>query len=70
MMPSMIFTEGISMCGKPDIPEPQKFQDSKAPVFNTATDARSKTGRQGTMLGRPTAGQEYAPGGKKTLLGQ
>lgn len=57
------------MCGKPDIPEPQAMQASKTPVFRGETDTRSKTGRQGTLLTRPTAGQEYAPGGKKTLLG-
>lgn len=58
------------MCSAPDIPEPTKYQSSKAPVFNTAPTARSKTGRQGTLLTRTTAGQEYVPGGKKSLLGQ
>ncbi|WP_265502835.1 hypothetical protein [Paracoccus beibuensis] len=57
------------MCGKPDIPEPQQMPAGKAPVFSTATETRSKTGRQGTLLTRPTAWQEYPPGGKKTLLG-
>lgn len=60
------------MCSKPDIPEPTEYQASKAPVFNSQSENRSKTGRQGTLLAtsNPGAGQEYAPGGKKTLLGQ
>lgn len=61
------------MCGAPDIPEPQKLQSSKEPVFNTAAAPRSKAGRQGTLLTRPAAtpmaGTDYAPGAKKTLLG-
>lgn len=62
------------MCGAPDIPEPEKLQASKTPVFNQATAPRAKTGRQGTLLSRPTppasaAGADYAPGAKKTLLG-
>lgn len=56
------------MCGAPDIPEPTQYQASKAPVFNTASRPRSKSGRQGTILTN-TAGQSYAPDGKKTLLG-
>lgn len=55
------------MCGAPDIPEPQKLQSSRAPVFNTGAATKPKTGRQGTLLTPPT---EYAPGAKKTLLGQ
>lgn len=61
------------MCGAPDIPEPQQLQASKSPVFNTTTQQRSKSGRQGTLLTRPaapsSAGVEYAPGAKKSLLG-
>lgn len=61
------------MCGAPDIPEPEKLQASKTPVFNQATAPRSKTGRQGTILTRPAAtpaaGADYAPGAKKTILG-
>ncbi|GEK69244.1 hypothetical protein [Paracoccus denitrificans] len=56
------------MCGTPDVPEPTQYQASKAPVFNTASRPRSKSGRQGTIL-TEAAGQTYAPDGKKTLLG-
>ena len=57
------------MCGKPDVKEPTAYQASKAPVFNTASTTRSKSGRQGTILTSGNAGQAYAPEGKKTLLG-
>lgn len=61
------------MCGAPDVSEPQKLQASKEPVFNQSAAPRSKAGRQGTMLTRPAspvAGADYAPGAKKSLLGQ
>lgn len=60
------------MCGAPDVPEPQKLQASKEPVFNQTATQRSKAGRQGTLLTRPAASPaatEYAPGAKRTLLG-
>lgn len=57
------------MCSTPDVPEPKQFQDSKAPVFNTESRPRSKTGRQGTILSSGAAGQSYAPDGKKSILG-
>lgn len=56
------------MCTAPDVPEPTQYQASKAPVFNTASRQRSKSGRQGTILTN-TAGQSYAPDGKKSILG-
>lgn len=60
------------MCAAPDIEEPKQYQASKAPVFNTAAQPRSKTGRQGTILtgSGSGAGQAYSPAGGKTLLGQ
>lgn len=57
------------MCGAPKIDEPEKYQSAKAPVFNTSSQNRAKTGRQGTILSSGTAGQSYAPDGKRTLLG-
>lgn len=58
------------MCSAPDVPEPTQYQSSKAPVFNTQPQARSKAGRQGTILTSGAGGQQYTPGGGKTLLGQ
>jgi len=46
-------------------------QESKAPVYNTSTDAAG-TGRSGTALLRPTssgATETSSFGGKKQLLG-
>lgn len=56
------------MCSTPDVEEPTQYQASKAPVFNTAAKTKTKTGRQGTIL-TGTAGQNYTPDGKRTLLG-
>lgn len=61
------------MCGTPDIPEPTRLQESKAPVFNTLATQRSKAGRRGTILTQSpvaTAAAAMAPTGGKTLLGQ
>ena len=57
------------MCSTPDVEEPTQLQASKAPVFNTTAKTKTKTGRQGTILSGATAGQSYAPDGKRTLLG-
>ena len=67
------------MCPKPPNIDSTQYQDSKDPVFNTATEPRSRAGRQGTLLtptpgrgvaaGAMTGAQEYATPGKKTLLG-
>lgn len=58
------------MCSRPKIEEPTKYQASKEPVFRQADDGRPRTGRRGTLLtGSGGAGQEFAPSGKKTLLG-
>lgn len=57
------------MCNRPTIEEPTKYQASKEPIFRQADEGRTRTGRQGTLLTRPNAGQEFAPSGKKTLLG-
>ena len=58
------------MCKAPDVEEPTAYQASKAPVFNTMSKTRSKSGRQGTILTSGNAGQAYAPTAGKTLLGQ
>lgn len=59
------------MCSAPKVEEPTKFQSSKTPVTNTAASTTQKSGRAGTILtGRASAAQDYAPGGKKSLLGQ
>ena len=57
------------MCSTPDVEEPTQLQASKAPVFNSAIKTKSRNGRQGTILSGSTAGQSYAPDGKRTLLG-
>ena len=59
------------MCSAPKVEEPTTYQSSKTPVANTAASTTQKSGRAGTILtGRTTAAQDYAPGGKKSLLGQ
>lgn len=59
------------MCSAPKVEEPTKFQAAKTPVTNTMASTTQKTGRAGTNLtGSTTAAQDYAPGGKKSLLGQ
>lgn len=58
------------MCSAPKVEEPTKFQAAKTPVMNTGASTTQKTGRAGTILtGRAAPAQEYAPGGKKSLLG-
>lgn len=62
------------MCPKPDIPEPEKFQASKAPVFSSSAQGsqgtqRPRTGRRATLLASPA--MDTAPSARgKTLLGQ
>lgn len=59
------------MCSAPKVEEPTKFQAAKTPVTNTAASTTQKSGRAGTNLtGSVTPAQDYAPGGKKSLLGQ
>ena len=59
------------MCSAPKVEEPTKFQAAKTPVMNTEASTTQKTGRAGTILtGRNAPAQDYAPGGKKSLLGQ
>lgn len=60
------------MCtNPPDMEKPTQFQAAKTPVFNNQAAPTTKTGRAGTILtSRPNAAaMDYAPGGKKTLLG-
>ena len=58
------------MCSAPKVEEPTKFQAAKTPLFNSAPNQTQKAGRAGTILtGRAAPASEYAPGGKKTLLG-
>ena len=59
------------MCSAPKVEEPTKFQAAKTPLMNTAASTTQKSGRAGTILtGRASPAQDYAPGGKKSLLGQ
>lgn len=58
------------MCSAPKVEEPTKFQAAKTPLMNTAPTQTQKSGRAGTILtNRSAPSSEYAPGGKKTLLG-
>ena len=57
------------MCSAPKVEEPTKFQAAKTPLMNTAPTQTQKSGRAGTILTNRGPAQEYAPGGKKTLLG-
>ena len=59
------------MCRAPKVEEPTTYQASKTPVTNTMASTTQKSGRAGTILtGRAAPAQDYAPGGKKSLLGQ
>jgi len=59
------------MCvSPPDIPEPQKFQASKAPIFREARSTGSTTGRRGTLLTGGSGVVQQSSSQKKVLLGQ
>ena len=57
------------MCAAPDMPDPQKFQQSQSPVYR---DRKGQTGagRRGTMLTGGAGIQSVSPTLKKTALGQ
>lgn len=56
------------MCSAPSVPEPQKFQTAKSPVFREGGE--TNTGRRGTLLTGGSGVVDSSPTGKKTLLGQ
>ncbi len=57
------------MCSAPDVPEPQRFQQAKAPVYRDRQNTPS-TGRRGTILTGGSGIQNSIPIIKKTVLGQ
>lgn len=57
------------MCSAPKVEGPTKFQAAKTPLMNTVPTQTQKSGRAGTILTNRGPAQEYAPGGKKVLLG-
>lgn len=57
------------MCGEPDIPEAQQYQQSQDPTYRDSAEA-SSTGRKGTILTGGSGVQSSSPTMKKTALGQ